>query len=352
MFSVREKYGRYSLFVLIIGFGVAIFVELAPLLGGLLGAMTIYILLRKQMFALTEQRKWRRSAAATLLLVEAVCCFLVPVSLIVWMLVSRVQGLVDHAPAIVAHLRQCVESLEARTGFDLWDESSVSPLIGYFSRFGNWLIHSIFSFSLNLVALLFVLYFMLVGGRRMEDYCRRLLPFNRSMAGTVLHEIHLIVRSNAIVIPVLAATQGALAYVGYLIFGAPLPLFWGAMTCFASVLPVVGTALIWCPLSVYMMLDGHWGTGLGLLLYGTLLVTHVDNVMRLILQKRIADTHPLVTILGVVIGLPLFGFMGVIFGPLLVALFVLFVDVFKRTYLDPHDLTLPAPFDELPPSDA
>ncbi|MDE5963434.1 MAG: AI-2E family transporter, partial [Alistipes sp.] len=158
MFSVREKYWRYSLFVLILGMGVTIFVELAPLLGGLLGAATIYILLRKQMVHLTESRKWRRSAAATLLLVEAILCFLVPLSLIIWMLVSRVQDLVENSPMIVAHLRRFAEIIESRTGFDLWEESSVSSLLGYFSRFGQWVIHSIFRFMSNIIALLFVLY--------------------------------------------------------------------------------------------------------------------------------------------------------------------------------------------------
>ena len=335
MSSVREKYWRYSLYVLILGMGTAIFIELAPLLGGLLGASAIYILLRGQMRLLTERRRWRRSVAAALLLVETVCCFLVPLSLIVWMLVGRLQDVAAHSEVLVAHLRHFAEVIRERTGFDLWEEASVPSLVSSLSRAGRWVLDGLLDLALNLVALLFVLYFMLVGGRRMERYCRELLPFDRATSRSVLREVHVIVRSNAIVIPLLAVTQGLMAYVGYLIFGAPLPLFWGVVTCFATVLPVLGTALVWLPLAGYMALDGHWGAALGLTLYGSLLVVHVDNVMRLLLQKRLADAHPLVTILGVVVGLPLFGFMGVIFGPLTVALFVFCVDLFKRTYLDP-----------------
>ena len=62
--------------------------------------------------------------------------------------------------------------------------------------------------------------------------------------------------------------------------------------------------------------------------------THVDNVVRLVMQKKMADVHPLITIFGVFIGLSLFGFMGVIFGPLMLAMFVFCVNVFKRRYLD------------------
>lgn len=128
--------------------------------------------------------------------------------------------------------------------------------------------------------------------------------------------------------------QGVVAFVGYLVFNAPSPLFWGVLTCFATIIPIFGTALIWLPLAGYMALTGDWGPAIGLLLYGGLVVTHVDNVVRFIMQKKMADTHPLVTIFGVFIGLSLFGFMGVIFGPLMLEMFVFCVNIFKKKYLD------------------
>ena len=81
-------------------------------------------------------------------------------------------------------------------------------------------------------------------------------------------------------------------------------------------------------------MEGNWGGAIGLMIYGVLVITQSDNVIRFILQKKMTDTHPLVTILGVLIGLPLFGFMGVIFGPLMLAMFIFFVHVFKRKYID------------------
>ena len=152
--------------------------------------------------------------------------------------------------------------------------------------------------------------------------------------GDVLREIHRIVRSNAIVIPLLAVGQGFVAWVGYVIFGVHGTLLWGVLTSFATVIPIVGTALVWVPLALYTGLAGHWGQAVGLLLYGVLVVTQVDNILRMVLQKKLDNTHPLVTIFGVIIGLSLFGFMGVIFGPLLLAMLVFCVDLFKRKYLD------------------
>ena len=142
----------------------------------------------------------------------------------------------------------------------------------------------------------------------------------------------MIVRSNAIGIPLLAVVQGVVAFVGYL-SSTPRAAVW-ACCCSSQIIPIFGTALIWLPLAGYMALTGDWGPAIGLLLYGGLVVTHVDNVVRFIMQKKMADTHPLVTIFGVFIGLSLFGFMGVIFGPLMLEMFVFCVNIFKKKYLD------------------
>ena len=332
--SVREQYWRYSLVALIVGLGTVVFVELTPFLGGLMGAATIYVLLRGQMCRLTGRHGWRRSAAAWLLLGEAVCCFLVPISLLVWMVAERVQRLTLDPRQLVASARHLAALVQERTGYDLWQESNLRSLLSELPHLGQWLLGGVTGFAVNVVVLLFVLYFMLLGGRRMEEYCREILPFNRDVGSSVMREVHMIVRSNAIGIPLLAVVQGVVAFVGYLVFNAPSPLFWGVLTCFATIIPIFGTALIWLPLAGYMALTGDWGPAIGLLLYGGLVVTHVDNVVRFIMQKKMADTHPLVTIFGVFIGLSLFGFMGVIFGPLMLEMFVFCVNIFKKKYLD------------------
>lgn len=345
MLSVREKYWRYSLFVLIVGLGVTIFIELIPFLGGLLGAVTIYVLLRRQMWYLSERRHWRRSLAASLLLGEAVFFFLIPISLIAWMVVDKIQDIAVDPQSIVTPVKHVAELIHGKTGYDLWSETNLQSLISYLPRVGQWLVGGIANFAINVVVLLFVLYFMLIGGLRMEAYCMEIIPFNQSVSRSVMREIHMIVRSNAIGVPLLAVVQGIVAYVGYVVFGAPSALFWGVLTCFATIIPIFGTALVWLPLAAYMGLEGDWGQAIGLGLYGMLVVTHVDNVVRFVMQKKLADTHPLVTIFGVFVGLSLFGFMGVIFGPLLLEMFVFCVNIFKRKYLDgaaDHELFVPS----------
>lgn len=332
--SVKEQYWRYSLIAIIIVLGIVLFQQITPFLGGLLGALTIYILVRKQMIRLTTKRKMKRSTAALLITTEAVFFFLIPISLVVWMLVDKLQNLNLDPQSIIAPIEEIAGIIKSKTGYDVLGSDTTSFIVSALPRIGQAVMGGISDFVVNLFVLVFVLYFMLIGGIKMEAYVNAILPFNATNTEHVIHEINMIVRSNAIGIPLLAVIQGGVAMIGYFIFGAPNALLLGFLTCFATVIPMVGTGLIWFPVAVYMALTGDWPNAIGLAAYGGIIVSQLDNLIRFILQKKMADTHPLITIFGVVIGLSLFGFMGVIFGPLLLSLFFLFVDMFKREYLD------------------
>ena len=158
----------------------------------------------------------------------------------------------------------------------------------------------------------------------MEEYVSDILPFNKRNKKNILHEFNMIVKSNAIGIPLLAVIQGAIATCwGYFVFGAPSPVLWGFLSCFATIIPIVGGGVDLGPAGVVHGNDGALGMAIGLAVYALVVISNVDNLVRFMLQKKMADTHPLITIFGVVIGLSLFGFMGVIFGPLLLSILCL-----------------------------
>ena len=320
--STKEQYWKYSLIAIIIGLGIILFRQIAPFMGGLLGALTIYILVRKQMMYLSDKRKMKRSIAATLITAEAI-----------------LQNINLDPQAIIAPFEEAANIIKAKTGYYILGKDTVAYVISILPRIGQAIMGGISSFAVNIFVLVGVLYFMLIGGKKMEQYVNDLLPFNDDNTQNVIHEINMIVRSNAIGIPLLAVIQGGVAMIGYWIFGAPNILFTGFLTCFASIIPMVGTALVWFPIAVYMALIGNWVQAIGLAIYGGAVISQLDNLIRFIIQKKMADIHPLITVFGVVIGLSLFGFMGVIFGPLLLSLFFLFVDMFKRGYLDARGKT-------------
>ena len=331
--SVKEQYRKYSLITIILGLGLLLFLKMTPFMGGILGACTIYIMVRDQMLYLTQKKKIRKSVTAIILLIEAILCFLVPLSLAVWLLISKLQTVNVDTATFVDTITNLADWIRRKTEYDLLSKENISSIASILPGIGQFLMGGISSFAVNLFVLVFVLYFMLIGGTKMEQYIYELLPFSDSNKKHVMNEINMIVRANAIGIPLLAIIQGAIATLGYYLFDAPSELLFGFLTCFATVIPIVGTTLVWFPLAAYMAISGDWPHAIGLLLYCGLIVTNIDNLIRFILQKKMADTHPLITIFGVVIGLSLFGFMGVIFGPLLISIFILCVNIFKEQYL-------------------
>ena len=336
MNNFKESYWKYSLVIILLVMLVVITRRLMPFLGGLLGALTVYILVRRQMFHITDRWHLRRSLGALLVTGEVVLVFLLPLSLIVWMLVAQLQDINVDPDTFAASVQQTAALIEEKTGFDVWGKESQAFLMKWVPHVMQIIMSWISGLVVNLGVMVLVLYFMIVGGRNMEQYLRVLLPFNKENTTDVLNKIHLIVRSNALGIPLLALIQGSVATVGYFLFDASSPLLLGLLTCFVTVIPIVGTALVWVPASAYLALQGDWVNAAALFLYGAAVVSQLDSLIRFILQKQMANIHPLITIFGVIIGLQLFGFMGIIFGPLLLSLFCLFVDIFKKEYLEPR----------------
>lgn len=331
--STERKYWKYSLIVLILGIGIIILSHLMPFLGGLLGALTVYILVRKQMFYLTEKRHIKQSLAAIIITTEATLCFLVPIALGGWFTISNILDIHLNPQDVIASITNIANTIKQKTGYNILGEDAMNMIISTIPQIGQAIMNGVSSFFINIIVLIFVLYFMLVGGRSMEQYVCSILPFNASDKQTVLTEIKVLIRSNTIGIPLLAIIQSLLAVLGYWLFDAPDILLLGVLTCVASLLPVIGTALIWAPVSLYLYFTGEIWQSIALAVYGIIVISQSDNLIRLVIQKQMADTHPLITIFGVVIGLPIFGFMGIIFGPLLLSMFLLLADMFRKKYL-------------------
>lgn len=330
----KERYWKYSLIIIVLILGIILFFELAPYLSGILGAFTIYIMLRKQMMYLTEKKRVKRSLAAILLLLESILCFLIPLSLLVWLVINKLEGIKLDQAAFVNSIEHVTDLIQQKTGYDVLVKDNLASLFNFLTMLGQRFMAGLGSFVMNLFILVFALFFMLLGGNKMEKYIYGLLPFSDKNKQYVLKEINLIVRSNALGIPLLALIQGGVATIGYLVFGVPNAFFFGVITCFVTIVPMLGTGLVWFPLSVYLALLGDWPQAIGLAAYGIIVITNVDNLIRFMLQKKMADIHPLITVFGVLIGLSLFGFLGIIFGPLLLSVFVLCVDMCKKEYLD------------------
>jgi predicted PurR-regulated permease PerM len=234
---------------------------------------------------------------------------------------------------ILEDVNAFILSLEERLGFNLFTPENLSGLPKLGTNLLQILGNSIYSFVINVIVILFVLYYMLYSNDEFEKSIREILPFKEENKQILAEETRLIIQANAIGIPLMAIIQGLFAYLGYLIFGVESALFYAILTAFSTILPLVGTMIVWVPLSISLLIGGDIVNGVSLAIYGMFIIGGVDNVARFLLQKKLADIHPLITVFGVLIGIPMFGFWGIIFGPLLLSLFILFFNMYRHEYV-------------------
>ena len=189
----------------------------------------------------------------------------------------------------------------------------------------------------NLIIMFFLLYYLLVQGRDMEKYLSKVIPLKDENVHLLAGETKMMIRANALGIPIICVVQGAFAALGYWIFGIEDWGLWGFVTGVFAFFPLVGTMIIWVPLVGYLFIHGSNLPAIGLTIYSFVVTGNVDYLARLKLMKYMGDVHPVITVLGVIVGLNLFGFMGLIFGPLLISYFLIMVKIYINEFDTPVD---------------
>ena len=325
---------RQIIYILLILFiGILLAIEIRLFLPSLLGALTFYVLLRRPMFYLTEKRKWNKGLAVTILLLSSFFLLLIPIGLLINMLSSKVSYAIHHSAQLTDALKRLITSIEGQYGIIVASEENINKLGNIIASNLPKILGATFHTLTTVVFIYFILYFMLMNSRQMEKLIYEYLPLKNENISRIGKEINTMVYSNAVGIPLIAFVQGIVGLVGYLIIGVKEPFFWFGVTCIAGMLPVVGAALAYVPLAVIFFANGQNGQGIAMLIYGFGIIGLVDNVLRFTLLKRMANVHQLVTVFGVIIGLNLFGFLGLIFGPLLISMFLLLIKIYFSEFV-------------------
>ena len=331
---INQNQLRQVFFIIVILLmGIVLFLELSSFLPSLLGAITIYILLHKWMLWLTEKKKWRKGWTALLLMLFSFIVILLPVGLLADMLSSKVTYAIQHSDELVEALKKVVANIEQKFDITLASEKNINQLGGAIAQSLPKILGATFNTLTIILFMYFILYFMLVNGRKMEDALYEYIPLRDENVSRLGKEVNKMVMSNAIGIPLIALAQGLVGLVGYLIIGVKEPFFWFGVTCIAAMLPVIGAALAYIPLAIIFFANDQTGKGIAMLIFGFGIIGTVDNILRFTLLKRLGDVHPLTTVFGVIIGLSLFGFIGLIFGPLLISLFMLLLKIYSSEFI-------------------
>ena len=259
-----------------------------------------------------------------------------PVYYIISLLSPKVTEVFKHSDEVLLGLKSVSAQIKEWTGQELFTDANVAELQKRIANFFPAFLNSTAMILSNLAMMLFVYFFMLTNGKAMEASFDYFLPLHEKNIDILGKETISVVRANAIGIPLISFIQGVFAMIGYWIFGIKEPVLWGFITGVFAFFPIVGTTLIWAPLVVYLFSQGNTGQGIGLLIYSLLVTGNVDYLARITLMKRLGDVHPMVTVLGVIVGLSLFGFWGFIFGPLLISYFMLLFKIYTNEFGPMH----------------
>jgi predicted PurR-regulated permease PerM len=284
------------------------------------------------MFILTGKYRWKKPLAAAVLMFLSFLVILLPIVMFINLMSSRINFAVQHSSSVLTTIENFIHSLELKYNVNIISENNLQQLTTWSAQTIQIIVGATFNSLITIIFTYFILYFMLINGREMENFLIKWLPMKTENVKMLRHETNVLVYSNAVGIPLIAIFQGLIALIAYLILGVKEPAFWFIITCIASMLPVLGAGFAYVPIAILFFAEGSTMKGLVMLAYGFGIVSTVDGIFRFWLQKKIGDVHPLITAFGVILGLNLFGFIGLIFGPILISLFILLIKIYVNEF--------------------
>jgi predicted PurR-regulated permease PerM len=333
MNGISNQVKQWLILAVLVGLIILVIKELRMFFPGFLGAITLYIISRGSYFQLVYHYKWRKSLAAGLFLIGYTAMLTLLVYSIVMLLGPKVDRYFQNPSLFIDTARNAIGDFQVKTGFSIFTEDAATDLLNKLSNFIPTLINSTVDMIANLALLLFLLYFMLVNGKEMEEWLDHVIPLKHSNINMLVTETKRLVRASAIGIPLISLIQGITATLGYYFFGVNDFVLWGFLTGVFAFFPFVGTLLIWVPIVIFMYAAGDTWNATGLLLYSLIITGNIDYVARITILRKLGHVHPIITVLGVIVGLNLFGFIGFIFGPLLFSYIILLFRIYSSEVL-------------------
>lgn len=301
-------------------------------LSAIFGSIILYLLFLPLYRILVNKRKWNPSFTSLLFIFISFILIVLPFLFLSVLLTEKILYYTSHFEEILV----LIQPIERFTGIQLNDRATITSIATNLGAFMSKLFPSLVESALDLFIILglmyFVMYYLLIKNKEMHEKVHTYLPFAPHTIDALIEELKASINANVLGLGIISLVQAALVGLGFWFFGLPDPLFWGLISFFAAFIPVLGTPMVWGPGGGYLIATGSTGAGIGLLIYGSILVMNIDNILRLYIAKKMGDTHPLITIIGVVLGVPMFGILGLVLGPLTISYLLMLVGAYEQEY--------------------
>lgn len=331
IYSYKQR-NTIVLAILII-LGCFILYSLRTIVGTLLSTIVLYTILVPVYSVFIKRWNMKKWLAASLMIILSLVIIVVPFLTLSLLVVDKISEFQDDP----IRIKVVMQKIDVFIGSKLNQPGLFDKAMDKLNLLASELFPSVLSGAANivlgLVIMYFLLYFMMVQKDEFEAGLLKYAPFREQNALKFAQELKFTTYSNVLGQGYIAIVQGALLSIGFFMFGIRDPIFWGLISTFLCFLPVVGAPIIFVPAALIELANGNETAGWGLLLWGFILITNIDNVLRLLIAKGVSDTHPIITVVGVIIGIPIFGILGLVFGPLLLSYFMLTIRIYETSKL-------------------
>ncbi|MBV2129592.1 AI-2E family transporter [Arsukibacterium indicum] len=356
--QVKIEPGHWVLIVFLLLALYASYLLIAPYLGPIVLAFVLSLLCFPVHQRIVAKFPDKPNLASTLTCSLLVVVILVPATFVLMAIVQ--QGItfakqsyqwVENGGAEALLQQPFIQNtIEKLNNFLPASDFSIEGIVEKFTAFASGFSKELLDLSTKVVGdvtgmivsfflMLFVLFFLLRDHKKIIESLHWVLPLARSQEEKLLSEANLVARSAVMGTFLTALAQGVAGGIGMAIVGMP-GLFWGTIMVFASLIPVVGAALIWVPAALYLLLTGDWPWALFLTLWGAIVVGSIDNFLRPVLMQGASNMSTLVLFLSLIGGLHLFGIIGLIYGPIIFALTHVLIKLYTiefRDFLEKQD---------------
>jgi predicted PurR-regulated permease PerM len=207
-----------------------------------------------------------------------------------------------------------------------WVQSRGGSIAGQTAQIAG----KVLSALLKIVLVVFTMYYLFRDGERIKDALHEVLPLEWEQSHAIFLRTHEVISASVYGVIVIATIQGTLGGLAFWVLGLPSPLMWGAVMVLLSMIPVVGSTIVWVPTALYLLATGDWWRGILLIAWGAGVIGMIDNILRPRLVGGRTRLHELIVFFSVLGGLQVFGILGLVVGPVVVAITLALLDVFRQ----------------------
>ena len=327
----NNKFGKYTFVIFLLLILYISFLIVKPLLP----YIVLAFVLGSAMYPLTKgfnQRIKNKTIVAFIMILLVLVILILPLSYTVGNLINQASGVYkSFDPQIIDKISDYLSGVSGKeVDVNAYLIKSISEIRNYIISSIPEFIESISGMVLGLFVMFFTLFYIVRDGETIKKSLSDLVPLNDEYKTRLIEDIDKVTRGVINGQVLTAVIQGIVGGLGFFIFGVPNPIFWGFIMVILAIIPLLGTAMIWVPAGIIELMSGNYVSGVGILLFGAIIVGNLDNLLRPRLISGKTKVHPVVILIGFLGGLKLMGIIGFIVGPVILAILLTLIRFYNR----------------------